>query len=64
MDLLWRGTCTSCRSVVEAREGELTHITHTQRDGSFSWEKCPVCNVGRDSGYGGVLFYPKGEGHG
>lgn len=56
---VWRGECRNCGSVVEAREGELKHITHDQREAiSFSWEICPVCKAGSESGYGGVLFYP------
>jgi hypothetical protein len=55
---LWRGTCRSCGSKVEATEGELNHIDlGDQRDGPFAWEVCPVCKAGTDTGYGGVLFY-------
>lgn len=61
-DREWRGTCRSCKSEAMATEGELKHITHDQREGgSFSWEKCPVCKAGGDSGYGGMLFYPNGR---
>ena len=55
----WRGTCRSCKSEATATEGEMKHITHDPREGgSFSWEKCPVCNAGGSSGFGGMLFYP------
>jgi len=57
---LWVGTCRSCRSEAEATENEMTHIKNDQRaDSAFSWEKCPVCGAGGESGYGGMLFYPK-----
>lgn len=54
----WRGNCVHCRSEVTAVESELTNITYDQREGSFSWEKCPVCEAG-ESGYGGLLLYPE-----
>lgn len=56
---IWIGTCCDCESVIEATQSELTHIRDDQRDGSFSWEKCIVCDAGGESGYGGVIFYPK-----
>jgi hypothetical protein len=38
----------------------MTHVGYDIREGSsYSWEKCPVCDVGGNSGYGGMLFYPK-----
>ena len=56
---IWRGTCRQCKSEAEAIEAELTYITFDQREGgSFSWEKCPVCGAGSETGYGGMLFYP------
>jgi hypothetical protein len=55
---LWRGTCCNCKSEVEAKERELKHITYDQRDGSFSWEVCPVCRAGNITGYGGICFHP------
>lgn len=57
----WLGTCRSCNSEAEAKQSEMTHITHDQREGgSFSWEKCPACGAGdKSTGYGGMLFYPK-----
>ena len=59
-DREWRGTCRSCKSVATATEGEMNHITHDPREGgSFSWEKCPVCNAGDSRGFGGMLFYPR-----
>lgn len=54
----WVGRCHSCGSEAIALQEELNHITHDQRDGSFSWEKCPVYGVGNDTGYGGMIFYP------
>lgn len=55
----WHGTCRACGSVAKAKQSEMTHITHDQREGgSFSWERCPVCGAGGSSGYGGMLFYP------
>lgn len=56
---VWVGRCQNCKSEAEATQAELTHITHDQREGSCSWEKCPVCEVGGKNGYGGMLFYPK-----
>lgn len=59
---IWKGACRNCKSEAEAQEKELTHIEHCQREGSWSWEKCPVCGFGkRGSGYGGMLFYPVKE---
>lgn len=58
-DREWRGTCRNCNSQAMATEGEMTHVTHDQREGgSFSWERCPVCGAGGENGYGGMLFYP------
>lgn len=58
-DREWRGTCRSCNAEATATENEMKHITYDQREGgSFSWEKCPVCNAGGSSGFGGMLFYP------
>lgn len=58
-DRKWLGKCRSCKSEAMATEGELKHITHDTREGGrFSWEKCPVCGAGANSGYGGMLFYP------
>ena len=57
---VWLGTCRSCKSEAEAQESEMTHVGYDIREGSsYSWEKCPVCDVGGNSGYGGMLFYPK-----
>lgn len=54
----WKGTCRACGSEATAVESEMHHITHDQREGtSFSWEACPVCKAGGQSGYGGMLFY-------
>lgn len=57
---LWLGSCTKCNSQAEAKQSELKRIQNTQRDGSFSWEVCPVCGEGdKATGYGGMLFYPR-----
>lgn len=58
---VWTGNCSKCRSVFEAFESELTKIIHSQRDGPFSWEKCPECGAGDESrgNWGGVCFEPK-----
>lgn len=60
-DRVWTGNCHSCGSVAEATQSELTNITHDQRDGPFSWEKCPVCGAGNKSlgNHNGMIFYPK-----
>ena len=56
----WAGRCRACGSEAVASQSEMNHIQHDQREGdSFSWERCPVCDAGSDSGYGGMLFYPK-----
>ena len=59
-DRKWIGGCGSCNSKAEAKQSEMTHITHDQREGGlFSWEKCPACGAGdKSTGYGGMLFYP------
>lgn len=50
---VWLGDCRSCGSQATAKQSEMTGITHDQREGgSFSWEKCPVCE-------GRMIFYPK-----
>lgn len=44
-DKEWRGTCYSCKSIIEALQSELTGpIYSNQRDGDSSVIKCPVCN--------------------
>jgi len=54
---IWTGECRSCKSIVEGTESEMNDIQHDIREGgSFSWNKCPVCNSGP---YGGLLMYPK-----
>jgi hypothetical protein len=62
-DRKWVGSCRNCGAEAEATEKEMKHITYDQReDGSFSWEVCPACGYGDIStGYGGMLFYPKGQ---
>jgi hypothetical protein len=55
----WAGSCATCNSEAEAKESEMTHIKDDIREGGrFSWEVCPVCGSGNESGYGGMLFYP------
>jgi hypothetical protein len=59
-DKEWRGSCRNCKSVAECLRSDLKHITFDQREGGeFSWEKCPECGAGDNSGYGGLLMYPK-----
>lgn len=53
---IWFGYCSNCKSTAEAFEKELIGITHDQREGSFSWEICPVCHCGP---YGGMIFHPE-----
>ena len=55
---IWNGECRECGSEATATEGELTHVHNDQRDGSFSWEKCPASGAGGSTGYGGMIFYP------
>ena len=62
---IWVGKCRSCKSEATAEQYELTNITTDPRavlteKQQFSWEKCPVCGIGNDDGYGGMLFYPNG----
>lgn len=59
----WLGMCRSCGSEATARQSEMTHITADRKDHTrrFSWEKCPVCGSGSESGYGGMLFYPESD---
>lgn len=59
---IWHGICSRCKSEFEATESEMTHIDSCQREGTWSWEKCPECGAGgAPSGYGGVLFTPSKE---
>lgn len=54
----WTGGCKNCGSEAEAKQSEMTHITRDW-EGSFSWEKCPVCGAGDEAtGYGGMIFHP------
>lgn len=57
---IWVGSCRVCKSEAEATENEMTNITENdyRNEGRFSWEKCPVCEAGKN-GYGGMLFHPK-----
>lgn len=58
-DRKWIGKCRTCNSEAEATGSEMQNIKYDQREGgSFCWQKCPVCNAGGASGYGGMLFYP------
>lgn len=54
---LWRGTCTDCNSVIEAKQSELA-VTNDHRaiseespNGDFGRANCPVCGHG-------MVFYP------
>lgn len=40
---VWEGTCTHCRSVMQAKESELK-VTDDQRDGPFAKASCLVCS--------------------
>lgn len=55
---VWEGRCSKCNSEAQATEDELTSIYRCQRNGSHSWEKCPVCGAGPNYG---MLFKPKGD---
>lgn len=39
---VWRGECSYCKTVVEAKQKEL-EVTYDQRDGSYGSAKCPLC---------------------
>ena len=54
---IWIGTCRSCKYEVEGQRHEMNNIQY-DREGDFSWNKCPVCNVGP---YGGLLMYKAQE---
>ena len=43
---IYIGSCSHCKSLVEATHNELTH-TFDQRDGEFHVGDCPVCKVSR-----------------
>lgn len=60
---VWVGKCSHCKSIAEASESELQHITCDSREGnSFSWEVCPVCYAGElGTAYNGMLFSTKPE---
>lgn len=59
-DKVWRGSCRNCKSVAECLRSDLKNITFDQREnGEFAWEKCQACGAGNESGYGGLLMYPK-----
>ena len=56
---VWQGTCKACKSIVRAKQSEVTAIRNDQGDDTqFSWEVCPVCKLGP---YGGLLLYPQKE---
>lgn len=45
-DIVWRGTCAHCRSVMECRQSELPGKIEGQGDipeKAFSRAACPVC---------------------
>jgi rRNA maturation endonuclease Nob1 len=42
-DRPWRGTCTTCRSVLEAVRGELKVEYDQREDGEWAAGNCPVC---------------------
>lgn len=54
---IWRGTCTDCKSVIEAKQNEPA-VTRDYRvasdespNGDFGRDNCPVCGHG-------MVFYP------
>lgn len=59
-EVIWIGTCRVCKSKAKAKQSEMLHIIHDQKEGGpFSWETCPVCYAGDPiTGYGGMIFYP------
>ncbi len=54
---IWVGKCQTCGAEAEAMQSEMTRIVHDQRDGTFSWEKCPECSSGEFVA-NGMIFYP------
>lgn len=40
---VWTGTCSTCHSIIEAKETEV-EIYDCQREGRSGSAKCPVCN--------------------
>lgn len=48
---IWRGECTHCHTIAEAKEREL-QVTSDQREGEFGSARCPVCSHS-------MHFYPK-----
>lgn len=47
----WKGTCSHCKSIVAAEEGELK-VESSQKDGEFAVADCPVCSRS-------MVFYPE-----
>jgi hypothetical protein len=59
-EMVWKGRCHKCGSEAKGTQDDMTHIKHDQRDGSYSWEVCPVCKAGESlNGYGGICFHPQ-----
>jgi hypothetical protein len=52
-DKKWFGTCSNCKSQVEAIGKELK-VTSDQRDGTFGEAPCPICKHR-------MIFYPVTE---
>lgn len=56
---VWAGECKTCGTIAEAKRDELKDIDFDPIGGYESaWVICPVCHRG---GYGGMIFYPKGN---
>lgn len=57
----WVGTCRNCGAEATALGKDVAHLAqYDQRENSrFAWMKCPCCDAGGSTGYGGILFYPK-----
>lgn len=54
---IWEGECRKCGTVARCKQSELNVVHDDQRDGPYSWLKCPVCNEGNDE-WGGMCFHP------
>lgn len=39
---IWRGTCSHCGTVAEAKEDEL-EVRSDQREGTWGFANCPFC---------------------
>lgn len=52
-EVVWRGTCNACDSVIQAKRDELLTVEYDHREnGEFGRASCPVCHYG-------MIFYPK-----